>query len=829
MSDEKLENAAAVPENTAGEYSAGQITVLEGLEAVRMRPSMYIGDTGERGLHHLVYEVVDNSIDEALAGHASHIQVVIHQDNSITVIDDGRGIPVDMHETEHKPAVEVVLTILHAGGKFDHNSYKVSGGLHGVGVSCVNALSTRLEVEVWRNNKAYVIDFARGVTVNPLKEIGSTEKRGTRVTFHPDGEIFSTTIYKWEILSNRLRELAFLNRGITITLTDERNDENHHAQSETYHYDGGISEFVNFLNSASGKKPLTPVIYFHREHKGIDVEVAMQYNDSYSENYKTFTNNINTIEGGTHLTGFQTALTRTINNYAKTELKNDKSITGPDTREGLAYVISVKVPDPQFEGKTKTKLGNSEVSGIVQSVINEELSTFLEENPDVAKEVVMKSMTAAQAREAARKARELVLRKGSLDSFSLPGKLADCSGKDPARSEIYIVEGDSAGGSAKKGRDSSFQAILPIRGKLLNVEKTRLDKVLNNKEIQSLIAAIGCGIGEENFDISKARYHRVVIMTDADVDGSHIRTLLLTFFFRQMPQLIEAGYIYIAKPPLFKVTRHKKERYIDTEEQLDRYLIELGSGDLQVTRPSGDVLSAEAVREWVDLYTEAAQAAVGIRRCGIDPVEYFQTVNENGAFPTALINVRELDGSTSSRYVYSAEEEAAFIEETETRLGRKTEESANTAEGQAQDSGRSRNFDVMNIFEAQHCSELAKKLAAHGIDVRQVFSEGETLCSIVSGSAEKPVEARSLQNIFDAIRENGRQDLRIQRYKGLGEMNSTQLWETTMDPTTRRMIKVTMADAMEADRIFSLLMGDVVEPRRDYIEKHAAGVKDLDI
>ena len=481
MSDEKLENAAVTPEGAAGEYSAGQITVLEGLEAVRKRPSMYIGDTGERGLHHLVYEVVDNSIDEALAGHASHIQVVIHQDNSITVIDDGRGIPVDMHETEHKPAVEVVLTILHAGGKFDHNSYKVSGGLHGVGVSCVNALSTRLEVEVWRNNKAYVIDFARGVTKNPLKEIGATDKRGTRVTFHPDGEIFSTTIYKWEILSNRLRELAFLNRGITITLTDERNDENHHAQSETYHYEGGISEFVSFLNSASGKKPLTPVIYFHREHKGIDVEVAMQYNDSYSENYKTFTNNINTIEGGTHLTGFQTALTRTINNYAKTELKNDKSITGPDTREGLAYVISVKVPDPQFEGQTKTKLGNSEVSGIVQSVINEELSTFLEENPDVAKEVVMKSMTAAQAREAARKARELVLRKGSLDSFSLPGKLADCSGRDPARSEIYIVEGDSAGGSAKKGRDSSFQAILPIRGKLLNVEKTRLDKVLNNK------------------------------------------------------------------------------------------------------------------------------------------------------------------------------------------------------------------------------------------------------------------------------------------------------------------------------------------------------------
>ena len=422
-----------------------------------------------------------------------------------------------------------------------------------------------------------------------------------------------------------------------------------------------------------------------------------------------------------------------------------------------------------------------------------------------------------------------MLRKGSLDSFSLPGKLADCSGRDPARSEIYIVEGDSAGGSAKKGRDSSFQAILPIRGKLLNVEKTRLDKVLNNKEIQSLIAAIGCGIGDENFDISKARYHRVVIMTDADVDGSHIRTLLLTFFFRQMPKLIEAGYIYIAKPPLFKVTRHKKEQYIDTEEQLDRHLIELGSSDLQVTLPAGDVLPAEKVREWVDLYTEAAQTAVGIRRCGIDPVEYFQKGNEEGKFPTALINVRELDGSTSSCYVYSAEEEAAFIEETEARLGRKPAEGDNAAAGQPQDSGRSRNFDVMNIFEAQHVNDLAQKLAAQGLNVRQVFTEGDILCSIVSGAADKPVEAKSLQNIFDAIRENGRQDLRIQRYKGLGEMNSSQLWETTMDPSTRRMIKVTMADAMEADRIFSLLMGDVVEPRRDYIEKHAAGVKDLDI
>ena len=828
MSDENLEASAAGAAASAEEYSAGQITVLEGLEAVRKRPAMYIGDTGERGLHHLVYEVVDNSIDEALAGYAGHIQVFVHPDNSVTVIDDGRGIPVDMHETEHKPAVEVVLTVLHAGGKFDHNSYKVSGGLHGVGVSCVNALSTRLEVEVWRGGKSHVISFARGVTENPLKETGSTGRRGTRVTFHPDPEIFSVTVYKWEILSNRLRELAFLNRGITITLTDERNDETHRPQTETYHYEGGISEFVSFLNSSAGKKPVTPVIYFHRERNGIDVEVAMQYNDSYTENYKTFTNNINTIEGGTHLTGFQTALTRTVNNYAKTELKNDKQITGPDCREGLAYVISVKVPDPQFEGQTKTKLGNSEVSGIVQSVINEELGTFLEENPAIAKDVVMKSMTAAQAREAARKARDLVLRKGSLDSFSLPGKLADCSGRDPAVSEIYIVEGDSAGGSAKKGRDSRFQAILPIRGKLLNVEKTRLDKVLNNKEIQSLIAAIGCGIGEENFDISKARYHRIVIMTDADVDGSHIRTLLLTFFFRQMPRLIDAGYVYIAKPPLFKVTRNRKERYIDTEEQLDRHLIALGSEDIEVFRPDGEAVPAEHVREWVDLYTEASQAAVGIRRCGIDPVEYFQKINDAGLFPTALINVREPDGSTSSCYVYSPEEEQEFIKATEARLGRREPDAAQDGAG-ADNAGRSREFDVMKIFESQHCNELAGKLAAHGMNIRQVFSDGDLICRIRSKGAEKPADARSLQSVFEAIRENGRQDLRIQRYKGLGEMNSEQLWETTMDPENRKMIRVTMADAMEADRIFSLLMGDVVEPRREYIEKHAASVKDLDI
>ncbi|MGE4565529.1 MAG: DNA gyrase subunit B, partial [Victivallaceae bacterium] len=540
MSEENTgENIPVEAAGSPGEYSASKITVLEGLEAVRMRPSMYIGDTGSRGLHHLVYEVVDNSIDEALAGYASHIEVLIHADNSITVVDDGRGIPVDLHEGEGKPAVEVVLTILHAGGKFDHNAYKVSGGLHGVGVSCVNALSTRLEVEVWRDGGAHLIGFERGNTVRPLRRIGDTDRRGTRVTFLPDDTIFSETVYVWDILSNRLRELAFLNRGITISLTDERPNENGATRSETFHYDGGISEFVTHLNA--NKVVMHPdVIYFHRERDGIDVEMAMQYNDGFNENIFSYTNNINTIEGGTHLVGFQTALTRTINNYAKAQLKNDKAMTGSDTREGLSAVISVKVPDPQFEGQTKTKLGNSNVRGIVESVINDELAAYLEEHPATAKEVILKAMTASRAREAARKARELVQRKGALDGFSLPGKLSDCSSRDPAQCELYIVEGDSAGGSAKQGRDSSFQAILPIRGKLLNVEKARLDKVLENKEIQGLVAAIGCGIGDEDFEIAKARYHRIVIMTDADVDGSHIRTLLLTFFYRQMKPLIEA-------------------------------------------------------------------------------------------------------------------------------------------------------------------------------------------------------------------------------------------------------------------------------------------------
>ena len=816
----------------SGEYSASKITVLEGLEAVRVRPSMYIGDTGQRGLHHLVYEVVDNSIDEALAGYATKVDVTIRRDGSVSVEDDGRGIPVDMHEGEGKPAVEVVLTILHAGGKFDHNSYKVSGGLHGVGVSCVNALSEWLTAEVFRDGKAYIIKFARGVTTSPLEVAGTTDKRGTRVTFKPDGSIFPDTVYVWDILAKRLRELAFLNSGIRISLTDEREAGPDGApRNELFHYEGGIREFVAMLNT--DRKVLSPeVMYFHRERGGIDVEVAMQYNDGAQEQVHSYTNNINTVEGGSHLVGFQSALTRTLNAYSKEYLKNDTPMTGTDVREGLSAVISVKVPDPQFEGQTKTKLGNSEVRGIVESVINDELAAYLEQNPAISKQIGEHAMVACRAREAARKAREQVRRKGPMEGLGLPGKLSDCNDRDPQRCELYIVEGDSAGGSAKDGRDAEFQAILPIRGKLINVERVRLDRMLDNLEIQSLIYAVGCGIGED-FDVTKARYHRIVIMTDADVDGSHIRTLLLTFFFRQMRPLIEAGYVYIAKPPLFKVTKGKKiSRYIDTEDQLNHFLIDLGLEDAEVER-GGRVLTREEVSALIDCYYRAEQAAAGVRRVGIDPAEYFNAVTADGRCPSAYVTIREKDGSSDSHFVYSAEEQQRLIEEAEKRLrGDVLPEALNEADAAALAAELRRHIDVMRVFDLEECNALISTLAGFGIAPQAIFREGEgALASIRIGKDAEPTEVRSLAGLFSTIRGGGQRDssLHIQRYKGLGEMNAEQLAETTMDPLTRTMIKVTMEDAVAADKIFNLLMGDVVEPRRAYIEKHAANVKDLDI
>lgn len=818
--NDSIENKETAAQ-TSSKYTANQIQVLEGLEAVRLRPSMYIGDTGQRGLHHLVYEVVDNSIDEVLAGHAKEIKVIIHIDNSVTVVDDGRGIPVDMHEGEGKPAVEVVLTVLHAGGKFDHDAYKVSGGLHGVGVSCVNALSEWLEVEVQRDDNLHHIRFERGHTVSPLKLVGPATSRGTTVTFKADTTIFSTTVFVWDILSSRLRELAFLNKGVKISLIDEREQ----GKEDVFYYEGGIVEFVAHLNK--NKKPLNPqVIYLHKVKEDVDVEVAMQYNDSFVETIYCYVNNINTIEGGTHLVGFQTGLTRTLNKYAVgvNLIKSDKGMSGSDVREGLTAIISVKVRDPQFEGQTKTKLGNGEVRGIVESVVNEILGEFLEENPSSAREIVNKALVAARAREAAKKARELIQRKGALEGFSLPGKLSDCSEKDPTKCELYIVEGDSAGGSAKQGRDSSFQAILPIRGKLINVEKTTIDKVLENKEIQSLIAAIGCGMGQEEFNISKIRYHRVVIMTDADVDGSHIRTLILTFFFRQMKQIIEAGFVYIAKPPLFKVKKKQKERYIDTEEQLDKYLIELGCEDVEVLRLPDTEVNTVTLKKMLDAVNTSKQIGNGLLRHGIMPEQYFRT-EKDGNFPISRIASREEDGSIVEEYAYSNEEMTEITSKIRAKASARLESEELTPEEIEKRLGYL--TEITQIYESKTCVTLAKDLEALGVPIKHLFGVGEAVFKITS--SEKLIQLTSLIELFEYIKKNGRQGLHIQRYKGLGEMNAEQLWDTTMKPDARKMIKVTMEDAFQAERIFSLLMGDDVEPRREYIEKYAAGVKDLDI
>jgi DNA gyrase subunit B len=812
------------PEKTGGaDYDESNISVLEGLEAVQKRPSMYIGDTSERGLHHLVYEVVDNSVDEALAGHCSEIGVTIQVGNSVRVTDNGRGIPIGMHEMG-LPAVEVVLTVLHAGGKFDHDSYKVSGGLHGVGVSCVNALSEWLEVEVRRDGFAHHMRFERGATKSPLTKTHPASEAGTDITFKPDTKIFTVTEYKWDILANRLRELAFLNRGIKIVLSDERPEAG--VRSEKFYYEGGIVEFVRHLNI--GKQPLTDVIYFSGKKDDVEAEVAMQYNDSFNEAIFSYTNNINTIEGGTHLSGFQGALTRTINNYMKgiTSLKNEKSVTGTDVREGLACVINVKVKDPQFEGQTKTKLGNSEVRGIMEQIVNEQLGIYLEENPQVARSIVDKTLLAARGREAAKRARELTQRKGALDGFSLPGKLADCSERDPAKCEIYIVEGDSAGGSAKQGRDSGYQAILPIRGKLLNVEKARLDKLLRNTEIQALITAIGCGIGADEFNLEKLRYHRIVIMTDADVDGSHICTLLLTFFYRQMKPLIEEGHLYIAKPPLFKVKRRKREEYIETEHQLDRFLIEQAVEDLTISHSSNGQtpIAGDDVKELVKLVSEINFLFTSLIRHGIEPETYIAARHaETGRFPVARISVRELDGTLSEHYAYSDDEEASMIEEIGARIAGDQEDEI------AREKILHSAINVSRIFEATAFDGISQRFEEQGLTVAHLYGDNSPLFNITRDGDEEVGTATSVMDLIEQIKKAGKQGIQIQRYKGLGEMNADQLWETTMDPEKRKMLKVSMDDAFEAERIFTLLMGDIVEPRREYIERYAATVKDLDI
>jgi len=803
-------------------YDATHIQVLEGAEAVRKRPAMYIGDTGSAGLHHLVYEVVDNSIDEAMAGYCSEIIVVIHADNSVTVEDNGRGIPVDMHAKEKKPAVEVALTTLHAGGKFDHRSYKVSGGLHGVGVSCVNALSEWLEVEVRRDSKIYHQRYKRGKTDTKLTVIGKSKGTGTKISFKPDKEIFGAKYsYSFETLSNRLRELAFLNKELKISIKDERTDK-----ENLFQFKGGIISFVEHLNK--NKNPLhKKVIYMQAEKDTVKIEAALQYNDGYSETIFSFANNINTIEGGTHTSGFKSALTRCLNQYCKDKklLKsNQSSLAGEDVREGVTAIISVWVPDPQFEGQTKTKLGNSELEGLVASTVNEKLGAFLEENPSVANKILEKSLLASRAREAARKARELTRRKGALESAGLPGKLADCSENDPALCELYLVEGDSAGGSCKQARDRRFQAILPLKGKILNVEKSRLDKVLSNEEIRTIITAFGAGVGEE-FDISKLRYHKLIITCDADVDGSHIRTLLLTLLYRQMPKLLEDGYIYLAQPPLYKIKRGKREEYVQTENKMNDILLELGREGLVLQQIKGKNKYTDAqFSDVLECLIELELLENVLHKKGVDFDKYMSLLNPK----TKKLPIYRVKVEDAYQFLYSDQELAKLTKEAEKGEGKKE-------------------LDVLEIYEAGEMEDLIKRLAKHDMDTADYNKKTETaealdvpkskkekdkpkqsgLFKISGDGVEK--EFGGLKEILHFVKSNGKKGMHIQRYKGLGEMNPQQLWETTMDPDKRTLLKITIEDAVAADQMFTVLMGDKVEPRREFIEEHSRAVRFLDI
>lgn len=786
-------------------YNAENIKVLEGLSAVRKRPAMYIGSTGSMGLHHLVYEVVDNSIDEALAGYCDSVKVIIHEDNSVTVEDNGRGIPVDMHPTQHKPAAEVVMTVLHAGGKFDSDSYKVSGGLHGVGVSVVNALSSKLELEIRRNKTIYRQKYERGVPITNLEESGSTVKKGTKITFWPDNEIFDTTEFSYETLSQRLRELAFLNAGVKIVIRDDRTEKNNE-----FFYEGGISSFVEYLNRAKVSLHNTP-IYFRGEKEGVDIEISIQYNDSYDEKIFSFANNINTHEGGTHLIGFKAALTRTMNNYAASNnlMKNLKvSISGDDLREGIAAVISVKVPDPQFEGQTKTKLGNSEIKGFVETLMNEKLSIFLEENPQIARKILEKGIDAARAREAARKARDLTRRKGALDGLSLPGKLADCQEKDPALCEIYLVEGDSAGGSAKQGRDRKFQAILPLKGKILNVEKSRFDKLITSNEIRTLITAMGTGIGKDDFDIAKLRYNRIIIMTDADVDGSHIRTLLLTFFFRQMPELVEKGHLYIAQPPLFKVKKGKKEIYIKDDESLLDYLLETGIEGATLNINNGKYLRGKQILPTLKNIIEYN--------------ERFKKVVNLG-FPGEILKI----------LVHERIKNGFSDYESLQPLADRLKEAKPDLKCDVLDNPQRIIVSYGNLHARidKNCAEVLSsheyKLLLQAYKSIEYIKDNEEICITYEDKNEVKVNDR--QELLEYFISRAKKGQYIQRYKGLGEMNPDQLWETTMDPDKRILLQVTIQDAVESDEIFTILMGDQVEPRREFIEKNALYVANLDV
>ncbi len=798
------------------EYGADSITVLEGRDAVRKRPAMYIGSTSEIGLHHLVYEVVDNSVDEALAGFCDTIEVTIHADNSITVIDNGRGIPVDIHKQEGRSAAEVVLTVLHAGGKFDSNSYKVSGGLHGVGVSCVNFLSEWLRLEIWRDGKTHEQEYKVGIPVAPLAQTGTTTRRGTKVTFKPDGSIFEATEYSFQTLSERLREKAFLNKGIRITIKDERGEE---EKSHEFYYKGGIAEFVKHLNK--NKAPLhDEPIYFEMVSDDLTIEVSMQYNDSYDEKIFSFANNINTVDGGTHLSGFRGALTRTINNYAESSglLKNSKTVlSGDDVREGLVAVISVKIPQPQFEGQTKGKL-NSPVKGPVESFLNEKLGEYFERHPAVAKRIVGKAVDAARAREAARKAREIV-RKSALGSSTLPGKLADCQEKDPALSELYLVEGDSAGGSAKQGRDRRNQAVLPLKGKILNVEKARFDKMLGHGEIKALITALGTGIGKEDFDVTKLRYHKICLMTDADVDGSHIRTLLLTFFYRQMPELVENGFVYIAQPPLYKVKKGKKEEYIKDEKAMFRFLMKQATSELTITAKNGEIEGGKLGKffeQTVELKSNRERFA---RRVNNDS-RLTDLLIDGLAGPKGVMVKKKV----KLKEIFQNDDLLAQVEGFVAEGGYKTELVSDEEHSLSSllitfSNGQSVTFDygVASFVEFTRSLELRMQLDEKFAEPFKVEEDG------------KKTDVATRDELLEQVMTSAKKDLAIQRYKGLGEMNPEQLWETTMDPEKRTLLQVKIEDAVETDGIFTVLMGDQVEPRRKFIEDNALEAKNLDI
>ena len=841
--------SAEMAEQDSEDYRADKIKVLEGLEAVRKRPAMYVGSTGAPGLHHLVYEVVDNSIDEALGGFCDTISITIHIDNSVTVVDNGRGIPVDQH-TSGKTAAEVVLTVLHAGGKFDNKSYKVSGGLHGVGVSVVNALSELLNLEIWRDGQVYHQEYTRGKPVGGLEVTGTTKRRGTQITFRPDGEIFENVEFSFDTLAHRLRELAFLNAGVTIELEDERTGKNHRFQ-----YAGGISSFVQFLNKNKTAVNTSP-IYMKGQRDGIEAEIALQWNDGYADTVYSFANNINTQEGGTHLSGFRSALTRTINSYAnKKNLAKDlkESVSGDDIREGLVAVVSVKIPSPQFEGQTKTKLGNTEVKGIVEAILNDKLGAYLEENPGVAKRIVNKAIEAARAREAARKARDLVRRKGVFDNGSLPGKLADCQERDPARSELYIVEGESAGGSAKQGRDRRFQAVLPIKGKILNVEKARFDKMLSSDEIRTMIAALGCGIGKEDFDLSKLRYHRIVIMTDADVDGSHIRTLLLTFFYRQMRELIEHGHTYIAQPPLYRVKRGRSEHYIKDDRGLEIWLIKRASESRVLRLPGiGKEYAGRQLEELLHKVTAFRKLLQVIERRGLSRDVVMALLSRGARTRSFFTDRAELDGiavevtsPTRAVVVESDEEHNTYALSVEDRTGgylrrhRVGVAFGESAEYRA----------LLVAFEDRDLRELTGPMVVSTVTAENsdgAESAGTSANDTKIGGAPidraaklatdpritdkaKDVSIKTIDHLVEHIIAAGKRGVAINRYKGLGEMNPDQLWTTTMNPEDRTLLQVRAEDDAEADLMFTTLMGDQVEPRRKFIEDNALDVKNLDI